>query len=399
MRIVVAHESVETEGGAETYLLSTIRELRSRGHQVALLHYRAAASRAALRSSAHVSVSVEERGLDGAAADVAAWRPDVCFSHNMGPLDVDRRMLARWPVVKMLHGFFGTCVSGLKMHAFPSAAACHRTFGPACLALYLPRRCGQMSPAALWNGYRWSADQQRLFSSYAALVVASQFMGDEIARNGADRSRINVVPLFSTLEPATSDVVMREGEPDTILFGGRMTSLKGGHVLIDAAARAGAILGRKVRVLMAGDGPQRAAWQRQAGSLGVETEFTGWVAAEDRPSVYSRGLFLAVPSLWPEPFGLIGLDAAALGKPAVAFDVGGVREWLTDGVSGRLVDPDAGGSGLAKALAVMLDSPEERRRMGCEAANVARRLTVAAHVDRLEPILQAAAANEGRVAS
>ena len=89
--------------------------------------------------------------------DLHAWRPDVGFSHNMSHLDVDRRLIDRWPVVKMLHGYFGTCVSGLKMHAFPSAQACGRTFGPACLALYFPRRCGQLAPGAMMRGYRWAS--------------------------------------------------------------------------------------------------------------------------------------------------------------------------------------------------------------------------------------------------
>ena len=61
-------------------------------------------------------------------------------------------------------------------------------------------------------------------------------------------------------------------------------------------------------------------------------------------------VLVAVPSLWPEPFGLVGLDAAALGRPAIAFDVGGIGEWLTDGVNGKLVEPAAGEEGLARRI-------------------------------------------------
>jgi glycosyltransferase involved in cell wall biosynthesis len=384
MRIVVAHESVGTQGGVETYLLSIVERLRSRGHQIALLYCRRGDAPGPLRTSAHAAFGVEDRGIDAAFDELREWRPDVAFSHNMGPLDVDRRLLDDRPVVKMLHGYFGTCVSGLKMHAFPSARACGRTFGPACLALYFPRRCGQLVPGAMVRGYRWAAEQRELFGRYGAVVVASRHMGDEVTRHGVRSDQLNVVPLFSTV---SSTAVAPGGDPDTVLFAGRMTPLKGGHVLIAAAARAARTLGRPVRLLMAGDGPQKADWRSLASSLGVELELTGWVGLADRARVYARGLLVAVPSLWPEPFGLAGLDAASLGRPAVAFDVGGIGEWLTDGLNGRLVQPEAGEEGLARAIAALLDAPEERERMGQRAFDVSRRMSIDAHVERLEAVL------------
>ena len=179
-------------------------------------------------------------------------------------------------------------------------------------------------------------------------------MRDEMARHGAPDDRLRVLPLFSTV---SGDATAGSGEPDTVLFAGRMTPLKGGHVLVAAAARATRLLGRPVRLIMAGDGPQKEAWRSLAASLGVQVELTGWVAPEDRARVYGRGLLAAVPSLWPEPFGLVGLDAASLGRPAVAFDVGGIKEWLTDGLNGRLVEPTAGEEGLARAIVSLLDEP------------------------------------------
>jgi glycosyltransferase involved in cell wall biosynthesis len=306
----------------------------------------------------------------------------------MGPLDVERALVGQWPVVKMLHGFFGTCVSGLKMHAFPSAVACHRAFGPACLALYFPRRCGRMSPGALVRGYRWSKDQRTLFPRYRAVVVASRYMGDEAARNGVASAAIQVLPLFSTMRSGDQPPA---AEKDTVLFAGRMTPLKGGHVLIASAARAAQILGRRVRLVMAGDGPQKETWRALAGSLGVDAEFTGWVGFDDRARVYGRAAVAAVPSLWPEPFGIAGLDAAAVGRPAVAFDVGGIGEWLKNGVNGLLVPPSLGEQGLAQAIASMLDSPMERARMSREAQTVSRSMTIAAHVTKLERVLRDAA--------
>jgi glycosyltransferase involved in cell wall biosynthesis len=303
----------------------------------------------------------------------------------MASLDVDSMLADEWPVVKMLHGFFGTCISGLKMHAFPGTEVCQRAFGPACVALYAPRRCGQLSPVAMIRGYRWALDQRALFTRYAAVVVASNYMREEVVRNGLDANRVTALPLFSTIPLRAAAVRPNQ---DTVLFGGRMTTLKGGHVLIAAAARAGRLLGRPVRVLMAGEGPQKEQWRQLASSLDVPAEFTGWIRVEDRARVYEQAAMVAVPSLWPEPFGLIGLDAGALGLPAVAFDVGGIHEWLKDGANGLLVAPASGERGLAEAIARMLSAPEERARMGCEALRTASRMSLAAHVERLEQLLR-----------
>jgi len=389
MRIAIAHESVDTDGGVETYLLSSIAELRKRGHQIALVYYRRSPAPSVLRSSANTAVGIEERGFDSAFDYLRSWKPDVCYSHNMSPLAVERAMLDGWPVVKMLHGFFGTCISGLKMQAWPTPRACARTCGPACLALYVPKRCGQLSVRRMIDGYRWAGQQRRLFDRYSSIVVASRYMRDEFARHGAPEDRINVVPLFSTM---TATGTIASGEPDTVLFAGRMTSLKGGDVLIRAIERAGGILGRRITLLMAGDGPQKAEWRTLASSIGVQVEMTGWVAFADRARVYGRGRVLAVPSLWPEPFGLVGLDAASMGLPAVAFDVGGVREWLQDGATGRLVDPRSGAEGLAEAIAHLLDRPAELEQMGRAALATSRRMTVASHVETLERVLQDSAA-------
>jgi glycosyltransferase involved in cell wall biosynthesis len=238
------------------------------------------------------------------------------------------------------------------------------------------------------QGYRWASRQRDLFSRYAAVIVASHHMRDEMVRHGVPEDRLKVLPLFSTM---TSDADAGGGEPDTVLFAGRLTPLKGGHVLIAAAARATRLLGRPIRIIMAGEGPQKEAWRSLASSLGVQLELTGWIGVEDRARVYGRGLLVAVPSLWPEPFGLVGLDAASLGRPAVAFDVGGIREWLTDGSNGRLVEARAGEDGLARAIASLLQEPGERERMGRSALEVSGRMSVAAHVERLEAVLGNAA--------
>src|SRR5947207_2719153 len=144
MRILFANESKRGGGGVETYLAAVIPLLRDRGHDLALLYANSEAQDGPTTIAAEESWSIADRGLDAAFAAATAWRPDVCFSHNMGPLEVDERLAAVWPTFKFMHGYFGTCVSGHKAFAFPRVEGCTRRCDAGCLAHYLPRHCGRL---------------------------------------------------------------------------------------------------------------------------------------------------------------------------------------------------------------------------------------------------------------
>lgn len=397
MRILIAHETAAGGGGVESYLAAIIPALRARGHEVAVLAAgaRDAAGPTRLDPGADV-MSAATEGIDAAFARVRAWRPDVCFSHNMRPLDIEARLTAAAPVVKMMHGYFGTCVSGLKSHAFPGVRQCDRTFGPACLPLYLPRRCGQLRPLLMIDQYAWASRQRRLFERYAHVVVASAHMAREYARHGIAPNRLTPVPLFPTV-PLRERGRTVPADP-AVLFLGRMTGLKGGDVLVRAVARAMRQLARPVRLIFAGTGPAESSWRRLADRLAVPAEFRGWVAGDDRPRLIDQATLLAVPSLWPEPFGLVGLEAGAHGVPSVAFDSGGIGEWLRDGISGRLVREVGSDAALGDAIAGLLADPGRLARFGEAARRVAAEFSIDAHLAGIERILRQAAVPAGTAA-
>ncbi len=388
MKIVVAQDALHAEGGVESYLAAIIPALRNRGHSIALLFVRRGGGVPLVAAIDGPAVGVDAEHIDWSFAELRSWDPDVCFSNNMAPLDVETRSLAEWPVVKFMHGYFGTCVSALKTHEFPTGVACHRKLGPACLALYGPRHCGELTPAALVNGYRWARAQQRLLPRYATIVIASDHMADEYVRHGAPRERLAMLPLFPSV-PVKPPV--GTAPTDSVLFLGRMTTLKGGDVLIKAVSRAASELRRPIRLVMGGDGPQRTAWKQLAARERVDAEFPGWLDEGRRINALSKAAVLAVPSIWPEPFGLVGLEAAARGVPAVAFDTGGIRQWLRHDVSGLLVPPAKGFRGMAGALATVLDKPDLRNRLSAGAIGAARQMSLDAHVDALEGVLLEAA--------
>lgn len=403
MRILFANDGIEDAGGVRTYIDQVMAGLASRGHELAFLHNNRKAGGSDLNGLLSVPhFGVLDTCIDKAINDAKKWRPDVCFSHNMGPLDVERRLLDEMAVVKFMHGYFGTCIGGQKMYSLPTAAPCARGFDAACLALYLPRRCGQTRLTKMSEQYLWARRQKKLLARYSAIVVASQHMKQEYVRNGVEESRLRVAPLFPGVSAwhATSDAACFERPVSDrgVLFLGRMTRLKGGDYLIRALAEVCDRTGQKLRLVLAGDGPQRSEWQQLARELKVEASFTGWVEARDHGRLFDEAALLAVPSIWPEPFGLVGLEAASAGVPALAFDVGGIREWLKPGLNGYLArgNPPTH-SALATALIEAFSDAAELKRLGAQARRVARDMSLERHLSQLETILTEAAVSKAAV--
>jgi glycosyltransferase involved in cell wall biosynthesis len=112
---------------------------------------------------------------------------------------------------------------------------------------------------------------------------------------------------------------------------------------------------------------ERSRWESVARDLGVQhgqlsIHFTGWLGPAGVARLLATADILVLPSLWPEPFGLIGQEANRQGVPVVAYATGGIPEWLVDGVNGCLApgDPPTVG-GLADALVRCLtDRPRHR---------------------------------------
>jgi glycosyltransferase involved in cell wall biosynthesis len=104
-----------------------------------------------------------------------------------------------------------------------------------------------------------------------------------------------------------------------------------------------------------------------------------------------RSLFSVAPSLWPEPFGLVALEAAAAGKPIVATATGGLRDIVLDGETGMLVPPEDR-EALAAALQRLISDTGLRERLGAAAKQQAGKFSPKAIVPRFEQAYEVALA-------
>jgi glycosyltransferase involved in cell wall biosynthesis len=145
----------------------------------------------------------------------------------------------------------------------------------------------------------------------------------------------------------------------------RLVPLKNLRLLIDAVA----IVRQRlwdVHLLIVGDGPEANALKQHAAThdLADAVTYVGHVAHADTPPFYRTGDLFALSSDFDNSPNVV-LEAMASGLPVVATDVGGVREFVTDGAGGTVVPPrDA--PALAEALEKYLVTPDVRRVAGVQ---------------------------------
>ena len=317
------------------------------------------------RNLMNANVSVEER-----LGDRVWGSPDVIHLHQVENLDLLDDLRGTSPSVLSAHGYTaGT--SGV--HYFKPGQECNRAHGPGCIPNLA--RCGHTRypktlPAKYRNASRGLAALRR--SDFA--VSYSTAVDRHLRANGiGDRA---VVPYFPTM-PA------REGSGHEgrrrVVFAGRMVRSKGVGILIRAARDVDG------EFVLCGDGREIEALRALADSLGLSDRirFTGWLDGGELAAELAEASVVVVPSLWPEPFGLVGIEALAAGRPVVASATGGVPDWLQDGVGGLAVPP-GDPARLAQALDEMLADTARQREMGQAGKHfVEQRFTADLHVERL----------------
>jgi glycosyltransferase involved in cell wall biosynthesis len=233
------------------------------------------------------------------------------------------------------------------------------------------------------------------------VIALSSHMADEMARHGIAPERIHVVPPSIDRVDGSAPSPPVGGEPWRLLFVARLDALKGAAVLLDALPHAARALSRPLTLTVVGDGPDRELVEARAAELArgdadVRVEHVGWVAdASALRAIFARHHLLVMPSLSPEPFGLVGLEAGAAGVPTVAFDSGGIPDWLTDGVGGVLVRERARSMrSLAAGIARALSDDTLWRRLGTGARAAAEAHSFARFADGMAAAVRRLAAKE-----
>jgi glycosyltransferase involved in cell wall biosynthesis len=372
------------DGGVATHAMTSGEALAARGIEVSALS-------ALIDPDANVPgvrVLHAPRLFDTSASaqqklgDALAGQPAIVHLHQFEDPEVVALLRRRVPVVISVHGYTA-CTSGV--HYFGPGEECTRAHGPGCVPNLLARGCAHTrDPRWLPGAYR-RAGRGRAALQAADLVVSySSAVDRHLSINGVERRR--VVPLFTTMAPVSGS---GHAQRRRVVFAGRVITAKGVDVLIRAAPCVDA------EIVVCGDGVKLDAMRTLAQRLGVarRVRFTGWLSGEELARELAEASVLALPSVWPEPFGLVGIEALAAGRPVVASATGGIEDWLEHGVNGLRV-PAGDPAALAAALNELLADPARQTAMGETGKRlVAARFSRERHVAALADAYRAARAS------
>jgi glycosyltransferase involved in cell wall biosynthesis len=251
--------------------------------------------------------------------------PDLIHVHNFPCIEVLGDLEVGAPMVRTIHSYENQCENHLKR--LPNGSICTHPLGDACRDL-----CGYEKS---FKAVRVRAENSFMKKRFSRLLAISSYVKEVLITNGFPGEKISVLPNFTRLNYKPIDVV----EEDVVLYVGRLTPEKGLLELIDSLKLAKT----KTKLLIVGkDGALgqsdfQEKVMRRAADAGIDIEVEGWLVGDKLRLAYARAKVIAFSSVWPEPFGLVGIEAMSQGKPVVAFDCGGVRQWLEHERTGYVV--------------------------------------------------------------
>ncbi len=329
--ITVLCDRVGAVGGAERYWETVLPGLAARGAQVRLLARE-------VGDAGHFGVPAlalgwaDDDGPPSAAAaravaeDLRRHPADAVVTASVfdgAVLDAVRAAAPRW--LARIHDHRSFCPTGDRVYP-QFEAVCRSPMGAACRTATVLHGCVHGPRAASFQRIGAREDLRDRLARADRVLVSSAHMRATCAANGIADARVAITPPPLPDAAFAARPAPRPPRP-TLLFASRLTPRKGLSSLLGALALLAPA--ERPRLVVAGEGErEERAGRAQAARLGLEVEWRGKLDAAGLRDAIDAACAVAVPSLWPEPFGLVGIEAQARGRPAVAYDVGGIGDWI-----------------------------------------------------------------------
>ncbi len=364
MKILMASRYAKRIGGIESFLFDSSRILKRDGHSIFALFEEG--------ELAQTEASIFEKHLtlpqDGATGNVldqiASISPDMVMIHKICDIRLLRELNRRFKTLAVVHDHDYYCIRRHKY--FPvNRKNCTRPFSlPFCsLCSTLLERSA--SGVKMINPFARMAmlSEIRRCGKYA---VISEYMRENLISNSFDSNKIAKLkpPLRALSGEQTEN---KRCGAFRILFVGQLIRGKGADLLLHAAK----LLKIDFELRIAGTGNDESFLKELCSELKLSSQVSFMGRATDIAPLYDWANISVLPSRWQEPFGLVGIESMSRGRPVVAFDIGGVREWLRDSWNGLLAKP-GDVADLAAKIEELAGSEDMMRTFGANGLDTVR---------------------------
>ncbi len=290
------------------------------------------------------------------------------FEHHLHDFGPD--VVTWWPV----GGMSLSLIERVRRHGLPAVLF---VFDP--WPSYGPQRDGwtrmwSSRPRAAALAQRLTGIPTRLrLANAGRWVFCSESMRIETAAAGIRTAGSSI--LHAGIEPAFLNAPSEPEAPAwrwRLLYVGRVVEQKGVRTAIECLPLLPAQA--SLEIVGEGDPRYRRELESLAARLGVSerVSFASPRARQELIATYREADVVVFPVVWAEPWGLVPLEAMALGRPVVATGRGGSADYLRDGENAKLFEAgDA--AGLAAAIAALASDPELRRRLRAGGVETAAR--------------------------
>lgn len=374
MRILFVNEKCGHFGGVEQNVAATAKGLRELGY-VCYLAFGTSLSKdfdnySSFFENVFLCHDISQNGENPSGRKfediLKEISPDVIYVHNVSQTGFCLPFVNKIRIVRMVHDH-DLCCPRKHKYFFYTERICHYPAGWRCYLdmAFAQRGSGDKKRLKYVSIPKKIVEMKRNYK-WDALLVGSHFMKQELIQNLFPEDRIHIVAPSVPIKPVAT--TMPSSQP-VILCVAQLIRGKG----VDLLLRALKMLSCEFRAYIVGTGNAESGLKKLCHELGLDDKvsFVGWVNNDSIGSYYSNSRVVAVPSRWPEPFGMIGLEAMRHARPVVAFNVGGIPDWLEHEVTGLSV-PEQDVAGLASSLERILVDHNLACRLGAASATRAQ---------------------------
>ncbi|GFE68204.1 glycosyltransferase family 4 protein [Chroococcus sp. FPU101] len=291
------------------------------------------------------------------------------------------------PVIYTLHNHNSYCPSGTK-YLTANQLSCERTMSKlGCTWGHLVEGCGSRRPQNMIKNLQRSQWELETLKRLKILIIAnSNYVRGWLIKNGLPPHQVITlhcgVSKPSAIQPLTQNIHQNQ----RILFVGRIVPDKGLSWLLEALT----LTEPKIHLDIAGDGWERPQMENLVKKLGLTKRVTwqGWCHQQKLDELYQQCFCVIFPSVWPEPAGLVTLEAYARYRPVIASAVGGIPEYLHSGETGLLIKANHR-TQLAAAINELSQDYFKTQKMGQQGHTLFKeKFTMDIHVQKLQKIYE-----------